>query len=162
MGGTVYEASELLKNHRCKDPICDTNLWKVQHELDMAKLKMRNLEAELLSKGIIPEDHNGTINALETVSDDEEENDFTEEEEGQEEIRIQKSQVMLTDHHQSANLSKSHLTVDDFQVSSGGVKKLETKTSRPRIISNHYHHAYDFNSASDRDTSEVAEIETVL
>ena len=70
---------------------------------------------------------------------------------------------MLTDHHQSANLiSKSHLTVDDFQVSSGGVKKLETKTSRPRIISNHYHHAYDFNSASDRDTSEVAEIETVL
>lgn len=88
--GTVYEASELLKNHRCKDPICDTNLWKVKHELDMAKLKMRNLEAELLSKGIIPEDHNGTINALETVSDDEEENDFTEEEEGQEEIRIQK------------------------------------------------------------------------
>ena len=89
--GTVYEASELLKNHRCKDPICDTNLWKVKHELDMAKLKMRNLEAELLSKGIIPEDHNGTINALETVSGDEEdENDFVEEEEEHEEIRIQK------------------------------------------------------------------------
>ena len=74
---------------------------------------------------------------------------------------------MLTDHHQSANLSKSHLTVDDFQVSSssgvGVVKKLDTKTSRPRIISNHYHHTYEFNStASDRDTSEVAEIETVL
>eukprot|EP00093_Oithona_nana_P005243 05243.XXX_109830_119428_1 [CDS] Oithona nana genome sequencing. len=220
--GTVYEASELLKNHRCKDPICDTNLWKVKHELDMAKLKMRNLEAELLSKGIIPDANTGTINALETVSDEEEENDFVEEEEQEAEIRIQKlpngfslkktlpwvlsilgvnykrsseesengykpnnrtknnarqqqqkfvfkseSQVMLTDHHQSANLSKSHLTVDDFQVSSssgvGVVKKLETKTSRPRIISNHYHHTYEFNStASDRDTSEVAEIETVL
>mgnify|MGYP001414839275 FL=1 len=88
--GTVYEASELLKNHRCKDPICDTNLWKVKHELDMAKLKMRNLEAELLSKGIIPDANTGTINALETVSDEEEENDFVEEEEQEAEIRIQK------------------------------------------------------------------------
>ena len=88
--GTVYEASELLKNHRCKDPICDTNLWKVKHELDMAKLKMRNLEAELLSKGIIPDANTGTINALETVSDEEEENDFVEEEDQEAEIRIQK------------------------------------------------------------------------
>ena len=88
--GTVYEASELLKNHRCKDPICDTNLWKVKHELDMAKLKMRNLEAELLSKGIIPDANTGTVNALETVSDEEEENDFVEEEEQEAEIRIQK------------------------------------------------------------------------
>ena len=88
--GTVYEASELLKNHRCKDPICDTNLWKVKHELDMAKLKMRNLEAELLSKGIIPDANTGTINALETLSDEEEENDFVEEEELEAEIRIQK------------------------------------------------------------------------
>ena len=88
--GTVYEASELLKNHRCKDPICDTNLWKVKHELDMAKLKMRNLEAELLSKGIIPDANTGTINALETLSDEEEENDFVEEEEQEAEIRIQK------------------------------------------------------------------------
>ena len=88
--GTVYEASELLKNHRCKDPICDTNLWKVKHELDMAKLKMRNLEAELLSKGIIPDANTGTINALETVSDEEEENDFVEEDEQEAEIRIQK------------------------------------------------------------------------
>ena len=88
--GTVYEASELLKNHRCKDPICDTNLWKVKHELDMAKLKMRNLEAELLSKGFIPDANTGTINALETVSDEEEENDFVEEDEQEAEIRIQK------------------------------------------------------------------------
>lgn len=56
----------------------------------MAKLKMRNLEAELLSKGIIPDANTGTINALETVSDEEEENDFVEEEEQEAEIRIQK------------------------------------------------------------------------
>lgn len=53
--GTVQEATEILKNHRCNDPICDTNLWKVKHELDIAKLKMKTLEAELLSKGITPE-----------------------------------------------------------------------------------------------------------
>ncbi len=35
--GTVYEASEMIKTHRCKDPICDTHLWKVKHELDMAR-----------------------------------------------------------------------------------------------------------------------------
>jgi ionotropic glutamate receptor NMDA 2B len=35
--GTVFEASELLKAHRCQDPICDTHLWKVKHELDMAR-----------------------------------------------------------------------------------------------------------------------------
>ena len=54
--GTVYEASELLRNHKCKDPICDTNLWKVRHELDMAKIKMKNLEAELIAKGLNLED----------------------------------------------------------------------------------------------------------
>lgn len=53
--GAVYEASELMKNHRCNDPICDTNLWKVRHELDMAQLKLKNLQTELIAKGITPE-----------------------------------------------------------------------------------------------------------
>lgn len=88
--GTVYEASELLKNHRCKDPICDTNLWKVKHELDMAKLKMRNLEAELLSKGIVPEQHTGTINTLEVENISDEEEDEEENEEEQKEMNVQK------------------------------------------------------------------------
>ena len=52
--GTVYEASELLKTHKCKDPICDTHLWKVKHELDLARMKMKKLEAELRSRGINP------------------------------------------------------------------------------------------------------------
>ena len=50
--GAVSEASELLRTHRCKDPICDTHLWKVKHELDMARMKMKSLEAQLQAKGI--------------------------------------------------------------------------------------------------------------
>ena len=50
--GAAFEASELLKQHRCKDPICDTHLWKVKHELDMARMKMKSLEAQLQAKGI--------------------------------------------------------------------------------------------------------------
>ena len=52
--GTVFEASELMKTHRCKDPICDTHLWKVKHELDMAKIRVKKLEAELRKRGIAP------------------------------------------------------------------------------------------------------------
>lgn len=52
--GTVNEAKEAMKTHRCKDPICDTHLWKVKHELDMAKLKMKQLEAELQERGVTP------------------------------------------------------------------------------------------------------------
>ena len=52
--GTVAEAQELMRTHRCKDPICDTHLWKVKHELDMAKMKMKRLESELQAKGIQP------------------------------------------------------------------------------------------------------------
>ena len=50
--GAALEATELLKTHRCKDPICDTHLWKVKHELDMARMKMKSLEEQLQSKGI--------------------------------------------------------------------------------------------------------------
>ena len=28
--GTVYEASELIKSHKCSDPLCDTQLLKVR------------------------------------------------------------------------------------------------------------------------------------
>jgi len=52
--GTVYEASELMKTHRCKDPICDTNLWRVKHELDVAKNQLKRLEGELLRCGVSP------------------------------------------------------------------------------------------------------------
>ncbi|XP_049809424.1 glutamate receptor ionotropic, NMDA 2B [Schistocerca nitens] len=52
--GAVYEAQDLLRHHRCSDPLCDTHLWKVKHELDLARLKIRQLQKELESRGIKP------------------------------------------------------------------------------------------------------------
>lgn len=52
--GAVYEAQEVLRNHRCTDPICDTHLWKERHQLDMAKIRIRLLEKALDSHGIKP------------------------------------------------------------------------------------------------------------
>ena len=45
--GAVFEATDLIKHHRCKDPVCNTQLWKTRHQLDMAKLKIRQLEANI-------------------------------------------------------------------------------------------------------------------
>lgn len=50
----MFEAQEILKNHRCTDPICDTHLWKVRHELDMAKLRIQQLEKSMDRHGIKP------------------------------------------------------------------------------------------------------------
>ncbi|XP_058827198.1 glutamate receptor ionotropic, NMDA 2B [Topomyia yanbarensis] len=52
--GAVFEATELLRHHRCNDPICDTHLWKVKHELDMTRLRNSQLEKALDSHGIKP------------------------------------------------------------------------------------------------------------
>ncbi|XP_046474039.1 glutamate receptor ionotropic, NMDA 2B isoform X1 [Neodiprion pinetum] len=52
--GAVYEAQDILRYHRCRDPICDTRTWKVKHELDMARMRIRQLEKDLESHGIKP------------------------------------------------------------------------------------------------------------
>ena len=52
--GAVYEASELMRTHRCKDPICDTHLWKVKQELQAARANVKKMEEELISRGIEP------------------------------------------------------------------------------------------------------------
>ena len=52
--GAVYEATDKLRRHRCTDPLCDTHIWKVKRELDMAKMKIRTLEKELEVQGIAP------------------------------------------------------------------------------------------------------------
>ncbi|CAH1283217.1 unnamed protein product [Diabrotica balteata] len=52
--GAVYEAQDILRNHRCKDPICDTHLWKVKRELDVAQLRIKQLEKEMETHGIKP------------------------------------------------------------------------------------------------------------
>ncbi|CAH0546708.1 unnamed protein product [Brassicogethes aeneus] len=52
--GAVFEAQDILKNHQCRDPICDTHLWKVKRELDISQLRCKQLEKELESNGIKP------------------------------------------------------------------------------------------------------------
>uniref|UniRef100_A0A182IWF8 Uncharacterized protein n=1 Tax=Anopheles atroparvus TaxID=41427 RepID=A0A182IWF8_ANOAO len=52
--GAVYEATEILRRHRCTDPICDTHLWKVKHELDMTRLRNQQLEKAMHAHGIKP------------------------------------------------------------------------------------------------------------
>lgn len=52
--GAVFEAQDILKHHTCRDPICDTHLWKVKHELDMSQMRVKQLEKELESHGIKP------------------------------------------------------------------------------------------------------------
>nr|CAD7394986.1 unnamed protein product [Timema cristinae] len=61
--GAVFEAQDILKNHRCTDPICDTHLWKVKHELDMARMKIRQLQKELEMHGIKPSKSPAAIEA---------------------------------------------------------------------------------------------------
>ncbi|KAK0082487.1 hypothetical protein PV325_010302 [Microctonus aethiopoides] len=52
--GAVFEAQDIIRQHRCRDPICDTHLWKAKHELDMARIRIRQLEKDLEVHGIKP------------------------------------------------------------------------------------------------------------
>lgn len=44
---SVFEAIDIQRKHKCKDPICEMNIWKARHQLDMALLKMKNLQKEI-------------------------------------------------------------------------------------------------------------------
>ncbi|BFZ03056.1 hypothetical protein BsWGS_06094 [Bradybaena similaris] len=44
---SVMEAMDYHKHHRCKDPLCETQLWKVKHDLDIAILKISQLRRQL-------------------------------------------------------------------------------------------------------------------
>ena len=37
---SVREAIELQKNFKCKNPVCETQTWKIKHELDLALMKI--------------------------------------------------------------------------------------------------------------------------
>ena len=41
---SVMEAIDLHKHHKCRDPMCETQLWKAKHELDIAMLKIAQLK----------------------------------------------------------------------------------------------------------------------
>ena len=44
---SVREAIELQKHFRCKNPICETQVWKLKHELDLALLKIDRLNKQI-------------------------------------------------------------------------------------------------------------------
>ena len=44
---SVFEAIDVQRKHKCKDPICEMHLWKAKHELDMALLKIKRLQSEI-------------------------------------------------------------------------------------------------------------------
>ncbi|CAL4135296.1 unnamed protein product, partial [Meganyctiphanes norvegica] len=50
--GTAQETLDAVNNHKCQDPLCDTYLWKVKHELDMARLRIHHLEDQITISGI--------------------------------------------------------------------------------------------------------------
>ncbi|RUS71365.1 hypothetical protein EGW08_020874 [Elysia chlorotica] len=44
---SVMEAIDFHRQHKCKDPLCETQLWKAKHELDLALLKVGQLRKQL-------------------------------------------------------------------------------------------------------------------
>nr|QPZ88974.1 ionotropic receptor 10 [Diaphorina citri] len=52
--GAVYKAQDILRRHRCKDPVCDSHLWKIRSELDLARVRVKQLEKQLEQHGIKP------------------------------------------------------------------------------------------------------------
>ncbi|XP_055944926.1 glutamate receptor ionotropic, NMDA 2B-like [Argiope bruennichi] len=55
--GAVQEATDIITHHKCKNPVCDTTLRKTQHDLHMAQLKIRELQAmnSMMGVKVIPE-----------------------------------------------------------------------------------------------------------
>ncbi|XP_074647823.1 glutamate receptor ionotropic, NMDA 2B-like isoform X2 [Tubulanus polymorphus] len=44
---SVFETTEMMRHHRCKNPICETQLWKAKHELDLALIKVDRLQKQM-------------------------------------------------------------------------------------------------------------------
>ncbi|XP_052800896.1 glutamate receptor ionotropic, NMDA 2B-like [Mya arenaria] len=44
---SVMEAIDIQRKHKCKDPICEMNVWQARHSLDMALLKLKHMQSDL-------------------------------------------------------------------------------------------------------------------
>ena len=45
---SVREAIELTRSFKCNNPICETQMWKTKHELDMALLRIERMKSQLM------------------------------------------------------------------------------------------------------------------
>jgi len=52
--GTVFEASHLIKLHKCADPVCDTQLLRIRQELEVARSRLTKLQSELKDRTSSP------------------------------------------------------------------------------------------------------------
>ncbi|KAL8565896.1 hypothetical protein ACOMHN_036822 [Nucella lapillus] len=67
---SVMEAIDFQKLHKCQDPLCETQLWKARHELDIALLKIDQLQKQLAKQEAHEEAAvTKTTPAAETVED---------------------------------------------------------------------------------------------
>jgi len=41
---SVRQAIEMTRTFKCKNPVCETQTWKLKHELDLARLSVRRLQ----------------------------------------------------------------------------------------------------------------------
>ena len=67
------EAIDLHKKTRCKNVMCETQLWKLRHELDLALLKIDNLQnsiryVDCVSAGLAQGDLQNSIRYVDCVS----------------------------------------------------------------------------------------------
>jgi len=44
---SVFEAIDIQRKHKCRDPICEMSIWKARHQLDMALIKIKCLQREI-------------------------------------------------------------------------------------------------------------------
>ena len=44
---SVMQAIELQRNFKCKNPICETQTWKLKHKLDLALLRIDRLQKQV-------------------------------------------------------------------------------------------------------------------
>ncbi|XP_052268514.1 glutamate receptor ionotropic, NMDA 2B-like [Dreissena polymorpha] len=58
---SVIDTIDFHKRHRCKDPICETQLWKAKHELDLALFRLQRMKDELLDKSYSEAENIGNL-----------------------------------------------------------------------------------------------------
>lgn len=44
---SVREAMDLHRRHKCKNAMCELQIWKTKHELDLSRLKIEKLQNQL-------------------------------------------------------------------------------------------------------------------
>jgi ionotropic glutamate receptor NMDA 2B len=44
---SVREALDIHRKHKCKNAICELQIWKTKHELDLSLIKIQRLQEQI-------------------------------------------------------------------------------------------------------------------